>query len=86
MATIEGERLLPEIMIVGLVSAYDSFLAALLRVTIDKHEELVLTSQKQITFRELMAFDSIEDARAHIIEREIETALRKSHHEQFDWM
>lgn len=85
-AAVGGARVLPQVMVIGLVSAYDSFLAALLRVVVSRHEEIVLTSQKQLTFEELMKFSSIEEARSSLIEREIETVLRQSHHDQFDWM
>jgi hypothetical protein len=78
--------LLPEVALVGLVSAFDGFLASLLRVVFNKHEEIILTSQKQITYKELTEFHSIDEARTTLIEREIESVIRKSHHEQFDWM
>lgn len=81
-----GAELLPEVMLLGLISAFDGFLASLLKAVINKHEEIVLTSQKQLTFKELSAFSSIEEARTTIIEREVEAVIRKSHHDQFDWM
>jgi hypothetical protein len=83
-AAYAGSRLLPGVMIVGLISAFDGFLASLLKVVISKHEEIVLTSQKQLTFRELSEFSSIEEARSTIIDREVEAVIRKSHHEQFE--
>jgi hypothetical protein len=86
ISAVGGANLLPEVMIIGLISAFDSFLASLLRVVINKHQEIVLTSQKQITFQELLDFSSIDDARSTLIDREIEAVIRKSHHEQFDWM
>jgi len=81
-----GARLLPQVVIVGLVSAYDGFLASLLTAVIERHEEIVLTSQKQLTYKELLEFNSIADARTALIEREVEAVIRKSHHEQFEWM
>jgi hypothetical protein len=39
-SAIGGSQMLPPIMIIGLVSAYDSFLASLLKVVFTKHEEL----------------------------------------------
>jgi hypothetical protein len=81
-----GARLLPEVIVVGLISAYDGFLASLLTAVIEMHEEIVLTSQKQLTYKELLEFNSIADARTALIEREVESVIRKSHHEQFEWM
>ena len=82
----EGARLLPEVMVIGLVSCYDAFLSQLIRVVLNKQPEIVLTSEKTIKFSELSTFSSIEEARATLIDREIEAAMRDSHHEQFSWM
>jgi hypothetical protein len=86
VAAIEGARHLPEVMIIGLVSVYDAFLAQLLKVVFDKHDEMILTSEKSIKFSELSKFASIEEARASLIDREIEAIIRSSHHEQFSTM
>jgi hypothetical protein len=85
-AVREGARYLPGVMIIGLVSAYDTFLSNLLRVIIHKHSDIVLTSEKTIRFSELAGFSSIEEARNSLIDREIEAVIRLSHHEQFKWM
>jgi hypothetical protein len=82
----EGVRLLPEIMVIGLVSSYDAFLSQLIRVILNRRPEIVLTSEKTIKFSELSTFSSIEDVRATLIDQEVETAIRMSHHEQFAWM
>lgn len=81
-----ASNMMPEVMIIGLISAFDSFLSSLLRVVINKHPEIVLTSQKEIKFKELLEFGSIDEAKSILIDREIEDVIRKSHHEQFDWM
>jgi hypothetical protein len=86
VAMMEGARFLPEVMVIGLVSSYDAFLSRLLRVVLDRHPEIVLTSEKTIKFSELSTFASIEEARTSLIDREIEAVIRSSHHEQFSWM
>jgi hypothetical protein len=45
-----GAGILPEVVMVGLISVYDGFLASLLKVVIETHEEIVLTSQKEMTY------------------------------------
>ena len=85
-AGLRGAKHLPEVMLIGLVSAYDAFLAKLLRVVFSRHQELILTSEKNIKFSELLEFDSIEAARSALIDREIESVLRESHQEHFNWM
>jgi hypothetical protein len=83
---LEGAAHLPEVMVIGLVSAYDAFLTRLLRVVFHKQSDLVLTSNKTIKFSDLLKFNSIDDARISLIDREIETAMRSSHHEQIKFM
>lgn len=82
----EAAAHLPQIMVIGLISSYDAFLAQMLRVIFNVHPETILTSEKTIKFSELSKFPSMEDARKTLIDREIETIVRMSHHEQFAWM
>jgi hypothetical protein len=86
LAALRGASHLPEVMLIGLVSAYDSFLAKLLTVIFLRHEAIILTSDKAIKFSELSQFKSIEEARLVLIDREIESVLRDSHQEHFKWM
>lgn len=86
VSAAEGLRLLPNILIIGLISTYDAFLASLMRVVCSKHPEIVLTSERQLTFKSLLEFSSIDDARRSIIDREIDAVIRRSHQEQFDWL
>jgi hypothetical protein len=48
--------------------------------------ELLNASDRVLTFSQLTSFASISDARDSIIEKEVETFLRKSHREQFKWL
>jgi hypothetical protein len=48
--------------------------------------EILNGSDRTITFPELVAFDSIESARNHVVEKEVESILRESHADQFDWL
>jgi hypothetical protein len=79
-------RIVPRSLLVALVSQFDSFLGGLLRTLFYLRPELLSSSEKQITFAELVEFGSVENAREHIIEKEIETVLRKSHADQFTWL
>jgi hypothetical protein len=79
-------NLVPNSFLVSLVSQYDSFLSELLTSIFYARPELLLGSERSLTFKELSSFGSLADARAFIIDKEIESVLRKSHSEQFDWM
>ena len=73
-------------MIVGLISSYDFFLSRLLTVVFTQKPEIVLTSDKKISYSELVTYNSLDDARDTIINREVESIIRESHHSQFDIM
>ena len=85
-AALKGAAHLPKIGVIGLISAYDAYLSDLLRAIFTEKPELIFTSEKEIKFSDLRKFKSIEDAKEHILDSEVETVLRKSHHEQFSWM
>ena len=77
---------LPKMAIVSVVSLFDAFLSRLLRNAYKVKPELLNSCTRQISFTELVGFGSIENAREHIIEKEIETLLRDSHVAQFEWL
>lgn len=78
--------LVPRSFLVALVSQYDHFLGLLIETLLLTKPELLNGSERTLSFSELVSFGSIEAAREHIIEKEVETVLRKSHSEQFDWL
>ena len=82
----QGSKHLPTIMIVGLVSTYDNYVAKLLESVFTKKPSILSSSAKDMTFADLCRFDSIEEARSSIVAKEVETVIRMSHHDQFDWM
>jgi hypothetical protein len=78
--------IVPRSFVVSLVSQYDAFLGRLIRAIFLIKPELLNASDKNLTLAQLLEFGSIEEAREHILEKEVETVLRKSHTEQFQWM
>ena len=69
-----------------MVSQYDAFLGRLIQALFEIKPDIVSLSEKTFTFAELLAFGSIEAAKNHLIEKEVETVLRDSHIEQFKWL
>ena len=69
--------------IVTLVSEFDSFMSATLKAFYRLRPEALNASERTMTYSELVAFDSIEAAREHIIEKDVESFLRSSHSDQF---
>lgn len=78
--------LVPRSLFVALVSQYDAFLGRLLRALFLLRPELLRASEKTLTFGELMSFPSVEAARDHLLEKEVEAILRESHLEQIKWL
>lgn len=77
---------LPNLFLVGLVSAYDVFLSNLIRVLFLSKPQLISSSDRNISFRDLVEIGSIETARERIIDKEIESIIRDSHVKQIKWL
>ena len=76
-------ELIPRNFLVSYVSEFDNFLGSLLRTLYTNKPELLNDSSRQITYTDLLGFDSLDDAKEHVLEKEIESILRKSHTEHF---
>lgn len=81
---ITASELIPRTFIVSFVSDYDAFLGNLIKSYYAKKPELLNGLEKQIAFSELLAFNSLDEAKEYILEKEVEGILRKSHAEHFD--
>jgi hypothetical protein len=81
-----ANSVVPESFIVSLVSQFDVHLGKLIKAMFYIKPETINASEKNLPFSELLKFNSIEDAREFIIEKEIETLLRESHAEHFKWL
>lgn len=77
---------LPNMSLVGLISIYDAFLRKLLKNIYQIRPEILNGSSKQLTFANLMQFNSIEEAREEMIELEIDSLMRDSHSAQIEWI
>jgi len=78
-----SSNLIPRNFLVSFVSEFDCFLGALLRAIYTKKPELLNDSSRQISYADLLAFDSLEDAKDQVLEKEIDSILRKSHSDHF---
>ncbi len=78
--------LVPESLLVALVGQYDAFLGRLIHVIFHVKSELLSSSDRQMTFSDLSKFESIDDAKKLIVEKEIESVLRNSHLDQIKWL
>lgn len=83
---VTATELIPRHYITSLVSQYDSFLGRLIHFVFSIKPEILNASEKTIPYTELIQFPDIDSARDYIIEKEVETVIRKSHPEQFRWL
>lgn len=79
-------KIVPRSFIVSLVSQFDTFISQLVSELYKAKPELVSSSEKELSFKELSAFKDLEEAKDFIIKKEIESLLRKSHSEQIAWL
>jgi hypothetical protein len=73
----------PRSFTVALVSEFDAFMSATLKAFYRLKPDALNASERTMTYAELAGFGSIDAAREHIIEKDVETFLRSSHSEQF---
>lgn len=81
-----ASKIIPDSLFVSLISQYDAFLTRLLRAIFEIKPEVLNGSERNLTFSQLVEMNSIANAREFIIDKEIDTVLRKSHSEQFDYL
>lgn len=78
-----AKELVPRSFLVTLVSQYDAFLGGLLKILFSYKPEILSTSERALTFAQLVDFKTVEAAKEYILEKEIDSILRESHAEQF---
>jgi hypothetical protein len=81
-----ARQTVPRSLVVAMVSEFDAFLSGLVRLLFIHKPDLLATSDRQFSYKELCDFGGLEQVRDALIEKELEVLLRKSHTEQFDWL
>jgi hypothetical protein len=84
-SALAGSRHLPEVMLIGLVSVYESHIYKSLRHAFLLHPRIILKDDKSIKYSDLMTFSSIESATHFLIDREIDDVLRNNKRKQIDY-
>lgn len=84
--SVLATKIIPESLFVALISQYDAFFNRLLRALFELQPEYLNNSERTINFSQLVEFASIDDAREYVIEKEVETILRKSHSAHFEYL
>jgi hypothetical protein len=85
-ALYSGLAAMPELFVLGLISAYDAFLTELIKAMFRTKPDLLASTERTLTFSELAKMGSIEAAQEFIIEKEVESVIRQSHADHFSWL
>jgi hypothetical protein len=75
-------NILPRNFVVSLVSQYDAYLADLCRSLFQIKPELAFLLEKEFTFQDILKYEDLEELKEYVIEKDVESLLRKSHYEQ----
>jgi len=81
-----AQSLLPGSLLVTLVSRFDAFLGRLIRAMVLTRPELLKSSERSLSLNTLLHLGDFESAKEYLIEKEIESILRKSHDDHFTWL
>ena len=82
----QSRNITPRSFLVALVSAYDAFLGRIISQLFYLKPELLNSSERTLTFSQLVNLQTVDAAREHLVEKEVESVLRKSHSQQFEWL
>lgn len=82
----KGAMDIPSMFFTGMISTYDAFLGNLIKQVLPTRTEILSASEKNISFKDLTEAGSIEILRDRILEKEIETVMRKSHADQISYL
>lgn len=72
--------------VIGMVSKYDGYLGALTKQLFADKPELLNTSEKTFTAKDILSYDGFTELKDILSEREVETLLRKNHVEQLKYL
>jgi hypothetical protein len=81
-----AQRLIQRNFIVSLVSQFDAYVGSLIRKIFIIRPELLNGSERNLSYSKLSEYNSIDEAKEYIVEKEIESVLRDSHINQFKWL
>ena len=82
----KAEKLFEKQLVVTLVSRFDEFLGNVLKLVLGQNPEWVISADKTISYKELIALKSIDKAIQGIILKEVEDLLRDSHEKQIQYI
>lgn len=75
-------KILPRNFIVSIVSQYDAFLGKLVKTLYEINPNIIRSCEKELNIKDLFNYDTIDELKDHIVDKEVESLLREEHFEQ----
>lgn len=82
--SINAFSLIPKNTVVAMVSLYDAYLAELIECAYIIKPQLLNACEKEFSFSDIIAFETIDGLKKHVIEKDVESIIRESHIKQFE--
>lgn len=76
----------PRNCVISMICSYDAFIGDLIRIIFQAKSDSIKAQNTEIPISELLEFSSIEEIKDYVIDKQIETVLRKNHEEQLDYL
>lgn len=77
---------LSELLIIGIISLYDGYISEILQLIFKYRPSLIEESQRTFSYRQILEFGSLDNAKDHILSKEIEAVLYEGRIEQIKWI
>lgn len=75
-------KILPRNYIVSIISQYDAYLGELIRILFQLNPNLLKSSEKELKVEDLFNYESVDELKLHIVDKEVDSILRDEHFEQ----
>lgn len=75
-------KILPRNFIVSIISQYDAFLGELFKSLCQINPNIIRSCERELNVEDLFNYNTIDELKNHIIDKEVDSLLREEHYEQ----
>lgn len=84
--TVQANYMVGVNAVIGMVSKYDGYLGRLTKQILKDKPEILNGSDREFKASDILTYTDFEELKDVLVEKEIETLLRKNHIEQLQWL
>lgn len=84
--SVQALKQTPTNLVVSLVCIYDAFIGNIIRCLYQIKPDLIKSCNIEFLSKDLLSFNTIEEIKEYIIDKETETVLRDNHINQLKWL